>query len=171
MVPHLVIWLYAYYPFSSSFSYYRRGVLDPILLPSSPSRARRGKTKGPHSGYVYSIIGIAYECNLCSAGTTENEDDYSWEDDEDEATPPTATKPVQQKNEQDADLAASLTTLKANVETTDPKLLSEPQDSRRQSSEDSYDVVSSQVSTNGETKAEQATRAKEAEEDDDSDWE
>ena len=49
--------------------------------------------------------------------------------------------------------------------------MAEPQDSRRQSSEDSYDVVSSQVSTNGETKAEQATRAKEAEEDDDSDWE
>lgn len=68
-------------------------------------------------------------------------------------------------------MAASLSTLNANAERPDARLLAEPQDSRRQSSEDSYDVVSSQVSTNGETKVEQVAKSKEADEEDESDWE
>ncbi|KAK7692927.1 hypothetical protein QCA50_004566 [Cerrena zonata] len=107
-------------------------------------------------------------------GTTEKEDDFSWEDDEDEATSPTTTTQVVPQQlaiePGTADLAASLSTLKANAERPDANLLAEPQDSRRQSSEDSYDVVSSQVSNNGETKIEQAAKTKEADEDD-SDWE
>lgn len=75
--------------------------------------------------------------------------------------------------ERSSDLAGSLSTLKATSDKPDDHLLSpDLQDSRRQSSEDSYDVVSSQVSTNGETKVERTEKDKGSREDDaDSDWE
>ncbi|CAL1707756.1 unnamed protein product [Somion occarium] len=111
-------------------------------------------------------------------GTIENEEDFSWEDDEDEATSPTTAKPKLQDVkaegiERSSDLAGSLSTLKATSDKPDDHLLSpDLQDSRRQSSEDSYDVVSSQVSTNGETKVERTEKDKGSREDDaDSDWE
>ncbi|KAH9945664.1 hypothetical protein B0H21DRAFT_860657 [Amylocystis lapponica] len=98
-------------------------------------------------------------------GTVENDEDFSWEDDEDEATSPTtkASKPVQSA---DADSTATLvhpvpaTTLRP---ATVPRSgVSTPAaDSPRLSSEDSYDVVSSQVSNNGNVAETQAAPAKE----------
>ncbi|KAI0074383.1 hypothetical protein K474DRAFT_1626034 [Panus rudis PR-1116 ss-1] len=100
-----------------------------------------------------------------------NEDDFSWED-EDEDGPATAKPTTAEitKKDPSTDLSGSLSTLKVKPESS-PTASSPPQESRRQSSEDSYDVVSEQVSSVGDTKIETAEKEKAAQDESDSDWE
>ena len=83
--------------------------------------------------------------------TAENEDDFSWEDDEDESVDtketPTSANP----------LASSQHTLAPPRTTSTSEVLSLPSShaqSPRESSEDSYDVVSGNVSSTGAAEAE-----------------
>lgn len=105
----------------------------------------------------------------------EEDEDFSWEDDEDE---PTTAKPSGHTQESAQSLRASIDTLqpppasgRTSSEHSSPGT-SEAEASRRQSSEDSYDVVSSQVSTSGDlpqTKKQPRDGEEEEEDDDDDD--
>lgn len=106
-------------------------------------------------------------------GTTENEEDFDWESDDEDATPakPSTAEaiPAEAKPE-----AVPAPTAKASSTST-PATISP----RRSESEDgSYDVVSSQVSNNGEIREEEPGKAtakgqdkKDNDEDEESDWE
>ncbi|KAI1796439.1 hypothetical protein LXA43DRAFT_879974 [Ganoderma leucocontextum] len=83
-------------------------------------------------------------------GTTENDEDFSWEDDDEETVSPTVKLPTTPSPTVSADqpkvLAAPLVASATEVRS----LGSTPANlSPRQSSEESYDVVSSQVSNSG----------------------
>ncbi|KAI0775650.1 hypothetical protein BD413DRAFT_491465 [Trametes elegans] len=118
-------------------------------------------------------------------GTIDNEEDFSWEDEEEDATAPAAkavaqdavvsTAPQEASTESPAHLSASAAETRSRVSTPGNR-------SPRQSSEESYDVVSSQVSNNGaadggaektqaQTTIAEKTGEGEAEESEDSDWE
>ncbi|KAI0645409.1 hypothetical protein C8Q79DRAFT_964452 [Trametes meyenii] len=126
-------------------------------------------------------------------GTSDNDEDFSWEDedeDEDPASPtsklasqdqPTSSSEKSRFPESPEHLSASAAETKSRISTPGTQ-------SPRRSSEDSYDVVSSQVSNNGAAPAEPgadvtaAAKAKvapksgddsegEEEEEEDSDWE
>ncbi|KAE9411305.1 hypothetical protein BT96DRAFT_869971 [Gymnopus androsaceus JB14] len=91
--------------------------------------------------------------------TTENEEDFSWEDDEVEDGAATAV-PKNAETEEKSSAPAS----QVNTANTSP----------RRSSEESYDVVSGNVSVSGEREDEDEEKQKEkptAESDVDSDWE
>lgn len=91
--------------------------------------------------------------------TTENEEDFSWEDDEVEDGAATAV-PKNAETEEKPSAPAS----QVNTANTSP----------RRSSEESYDVVSGNVSVSGEREDEDEEKQKEkptAESDVDSDWE
>lgn len=122
------------------------------------------------------------------AGTHDNDEEFSWEDEDEETSPTTKAAPqdpaVSASNtppipeSQQAHLSPSTAATRSRVST--PGNLSP-----RQSSEDSYDVVSSQVSTSGAAeastdtvataKAAAARKSEEGggdqEESEDSDWE
>ncbi|TCD63044.1 hypothetical protein EIP91_006057 [Steccherinum ochraceum] len=115
-------------------------------------------------------------------GTMSEEEDFSWEDDEDEATSPTTAKPPASADGAAHSLRASIDTLQAprttgrdSSEQSSPRT-SDAEFSRRQSSEASYDVVSSQVSASGDSPAPPAKKGAQGEEaaddeEEDSDWE
>ncbi|KAH8108077.1 hypothetical protein BXZ70DRAFT_1060706 [Cristinia sonorae] len=103
--------------------------------------------------------------------TMADDEDFSWEDDDDETTSPTTAKSPSGEHA----LRASVDTLQAPrpsaplpSEQSSPRT-SEADYSRRQSSEGSYDVVSSQVSTSGElpSKLKNQVQYEEDEEDED----
>ncbi|KAJ3554965.1 hypothetical protein NM688_g2834 [Phlebia brevispora] len=112
-------------------------------------------------------------------GTTENEEDINWESDDDETADSTigAVPSAMDK------LAASQSTARmpkseASRETVMPTIptmtsvASTPAtNSPRLSSEDSYDVVSSQVSNAGDAKPAEGEKKEHDEDEDDSDWE
>lgn len=98
----------------------------------------------------------------------EDDEDFSLEDEEDESTSPTTVA-----TQVHGDLGASIDTLQAPLDTKTEGRSSEQSSprasgaeaSRRQSSEYSYDVVSSQVSASGDPPPRKES------EDEDSDWE
>ncbi|KAJ3830149.1 hypothetical protein F5880DRAFT_1517664 [Lentinula raphanica] len=103
-------------------------------------------------------------------GTMENEDEFSWEDDEvDEGSTSTSTAPKVPKIQgPDSELAVKKTSAPSSQvhtpATTSPRV----------SSEESYDVVSGNVSASGEGKEDEKKKKPEAAEDSsdgDSDWE
>ncbi|KAH9892830.1 hypothetical protein C8Q73DRAFT_648808 [Cubamyces lactineus] len=118
-------------------------------------------------------------------GTHDNDEDFSWEDEDEEATSPT-TKAAPQRaasgaagesesQESPAHLSASAAESKSRISTPGSV-------SPRRSSEDSYDVVSSQVSNSGaadagsegqagKNAAQKETEESSEEESEDSDWE
>ncbi|THH29941.1 hypothetical protein EUX98_g4231 [Antrodiella citrinella] len=121
-------------------------------------------------------------------GTMADDEDFSWEDDEDEAISPTTARAIPSSDGAARSMRASVDTLQAPrpidrlpSEQSSPRT-SDADISRRQSSEGSYDVVSSQVSASGDTPA-VAEKDKDDDEDDeeedddeeggeeDSDWE
>jgi len=111
--------------------------------------------------YFFRVYQIEHEEEIrrtLLAGSTQSEEDFSWEDDDDE--------PAKREAKQQSTEKKPRGTLSAPMSV-------EP--SPRVSSEDSYDVVSSNVSTSGEPpiKPSAATEAgkKEDESDGDSDWE
>ncbi|EKM54587.1 uncharacterized protein PHACADRAFT_175113 [Phanerochaete carnosa HHB-10118-sp] len=106
-------------------------------------------------------------------GTNENEEDIEWESDDEDTTPaePSAnesTKPAEPKNE-DKPVQAVKASSTSTPATTSPR--------RSESEDGSYDVVSSQVSNNGEAKEEEPIKEaakekkKKDDDDEDSDWE
>ncbi|KAI0915728.1 hypothetical protein AcW1_003754 [Taiwanofungus camphoratus] len=114
-------------------------------------------------------------------GTIENEEDFSWEDDEEDTTL-LAAKARSQPDVSTSDPAPERPSRLTAVNTTIKSRVSTPGDgSPRVSSEDSYDVVSSQVSNIGSASGtevkiekEDAAGAEEksaADDDADSDWE
>ncbi|KAI8993759.1 hypothetical protein BD414DRAFT_534871 [Trametes punicea] len=112
-------------------------------------------------------------------GTHDNEEDFTWDDEEDVASPTRASAPQEvaiSKAEQ-AESTPSAPHVKTSAVAEARSRISTPSNtSPRQSSEDSYDVVSSQVSNNGDAHKAKATaeRAQPAEGGDgseDSDWE
>ncbi|KAH9924895.1 uncharacterized protein B0H18DRAFT_955294 [Fomitopsis serialis] len=84
-------------------------------------------------------------------GTTEHEDDFSWEDDDDDApaTSPTAS-PAKLTNPSTSSPASAVPPNSAAAAST-PAASTPATASPRQSSEESYDVVSSQVSRTAST--------------------
>ena len=117
-------------------------------------------------------------------GTVDNEEEFDWESDDEETTSPT----IKSKPQPQATGSEELTpTAKDSVEDTPTMKASATStpvhvSPRHSESEDgSYDVVSEQVSNNGEGREEDLTASqdtakpklagKEAEEDEDSDWE
>ncbi|TFK54092.1 hypothetical protein OE88DRAFT_1624975 [Heliocybe sulcata] len=111
--------------------------------------------------YFFRIHQIEHEEELRRTllmGSTQNEEDFSWEDDEDE--PAKREAKLQPSEKKSTDTLTAPTSV-------------EP--SPRVSSEDSYDVVSSNVSTSGEAPAKpsgaEIGKKKEEESDADSDWE
>ncbi|KAM5533340.1 hypothetical protein V8D89_013014 [Ganoderma adspersum] len=112
-------------------------------------------------------------------GTTENDEDFSWEDDDEETVSPTARFPATPSPSVGAD-QPKLSVAPPNAAATEARSLgSTPANlSPRQSSEESYDVVSSQVSNSGtvdgsagKVKAVAKEAEKNEEEDDDDDEE
>lgn len=101
--------------------------------------------------------------NKCLA-TTDKEEDFSWEDDEGESTSPTAAGASQSSMQT---LASSQRTLAPRRTALTDECSSSLPVSPRLSSEDSFDVVSGNVSNAGDV-AEVPTKASE---DEDSDWE
>lgn len=113
---------------------------------------------------------------MISLGSVQNEEDFSWEDDEDEATSPKATALSPKPSPGEA-LTPVQTFQQSTVASTDPEKLSSPSSaphtptfaSPRESSEDSYDLVSSgNVSTSGDGRL---ADKKPVADDPDSDWE
>lgn len=117
-------------------------------------------------------------------GSIEQEEDIGWEDDDDEATSPTTTKPSrigsQQETKPDSTSQTTITQADTAAASTEQHLLapaaaSTPgSGSPRDSSEESYDMLSSSRTSNvGEPPVKVKERAKKAEEDEDSgsDWE
>ncbi|THH01130.1 hypothetical protein EW026_g1527 [Hermanssonia centrifuga] len=121
-------------------------------------------------------------------GTTESEEDFEWESDDEETTaskiPPSsaaeASEPSAQTVADSPSHSVEASTSRETLTASKASVVSTPATgSPRHSSEDSYDVVSSQVSNNGESKSEsepgQETRRKAKtgndEDGDDSDWE
>ncbi|KAI0675014.1 hypothetical protein C8Q78DRAFT_1010023 [Trametes maxima] len=123
-------------------------------------------------------------------GTTENDEDFSWEDEDEDPTSPTSKAALHDQPtsiSEKSKLPESSEHLSASAAETKSRISTPGTQSPRRSSEDSYDVVSSQVSNNGAAPAElgadvtSAAKAKVApksEEDDDeqegsedSDWE
>ncbi|KAI0356194.1 hypothetical protein OH77DRAFT_1423789 [Trametes cingulata] len=115
-------------------------------------------------------------------GTHENDEDFSWEDEEEDATSPT-TKAAPQDSAASAaehpERTEVPTHLSPSAAETKSRVSTPGNTSPRQSSEDSYDVVSSQVSNSGAAEAgaevPAAKGAKQTgeggEESEDSDWE
>lgn len=139
---------------------------------------------------------ISCSCLRPTGSIKEEDDDFAWEDDEDEAqTParadkpelpvPTAAKePAPQPATAAAAVAATLETPTKPATSHPPSQVATPANtSPRHSSEGSYDVVSSNVSNAGEIKPARPVDAKKAagsddedededdEDEDDSDWE
>lgn len=106
-------------------------------------------------------------------GTTESEEDINWESDDDDETANSpaggaAAPEPQPKSSRPPRLDASRETViaaKASVASTPAT------ESPRLSSEDSYDVVSSQVSNAGDAKPAEGEKKDNADDDDESDWE
>jgi len=101
--------------------------------------------------------------------TAANDDDFSWEDEEEEPSSPRTAKVASQDNKTpvaDTKQVPTLDSPPQEVAIPDASPF-DAHASGRQSSEESYDVVSSQVSNAGDSKPE----PKEAEDDDESDWE
>jgi hypothetical protein len=113
---------------------------------------------------------------MFSLGSVQNEEEFSWEDDEDEATSPKAT--ILSPKQPPGKTPHPLQTPQASALTpSDPEKPSSPSStphtpalaSPRLSSEDSYDLVSSgNVSTSGDG---HLTNNKPDTDDPDSDWE
>ncbi|TFY52348.1 hypothetical protein EVJ58_g10069, partial [Rhodofomes roseus] len=84
-------------------------------------------------------------------GTTENEEDFSWEDDDDEApAPSSASAPTKLAIPSGSAPASAVPPTSAAAAST-PTASTPATTSPRQSSEESYDVVSSQVSRTAST--------------------
>ncbi len=85
------------------------------------------------------------------AGTAAvNDEDFSWEDDDDDPTSPTTKiAPTQTSENAPPKQEASPALLSAPPSETKSRVSTPGHLSPRQSSEESYDVVSSQVSSNG----------------------
>jgi hypothetical protein len=115
---------------------------------------------------------------------TVDEEEFDWESDEEETTLPTSKEATSEKEVTETTKPKHDESIEAGAATgTKTSATSTPATSspRRSESEDgSYDVVSSQVSNNGEVKDEEPKKDKEdtktikeekEEDDDDSDWE
>lgn len=157
--------------------------MEAIFLPGAPGISGRTETQSSIARYV-ALRSILEQKSLRGyLGTVENEEDIDWEsDDEDTAAPSTKSKSVTPADPPSA--ADNAPVIEASEDKPAPKL-SAPStpatDSpRRSESEDgSYDVVSSQVSNNGEAKEEEHSARKDVaraskpdrDDDEDSDWE
>ncbi|KAF9222700.1 hypothetical protein BS17DRAFT_707797 [Gyrodon lividus] len=108
-------------------------------------------------------------------GTTENEDDFSWEDDEDEPASASSAKDSAAKSlaSSQRTLAPPRTMSATDIQSLPSSHAQSPVMSPRESSEDSYDVVSGNASNAGDAQgpAEHAQEAEDSEESEDSDWE
>lgn len=108
------------------------------------------------------------------SGTTESEEDINWESD-DESTDPVVTNASVSSTEFPTSTTITQLSVDSNRETvtaTKASVVSTPATgSPRHSSEDSYDVVSSQVSNNGDVKAAGEGSRKGDDDEDESDWE
>lgn len=127
---------------------------------------------------VLSFICIWVSFSQALPGTVDNDDDFSWEDDEDDASSPTTAKPSLPPTELIKSATPTTVTPASPTSSEDVDRLAAPKSAtsspevvspRRQSSEYSYDVVSSQVSNAGGSKTDETP--KDLEEDGDSDWE
>ncbi|KIK97134.1 hypothetical protein PAXRUDRAFT_825264 [Paxillus rubicundulus Ve08.2h10] len=114
-------------------------------------------------------------------GTTENEDDFSWEDDEDESATTSGAKDAAARSlaSSQRTLAPPRRTSVADVQSLPSSHAQSPAVSRRES-EDSYDVVSGNVSNAGDAQglveqtqaqAQEVENGKDSEDSEDSDWE
>ncbi|EIM81669.1 uncharacterized protein STEHIDRAFT_125184 [Stereum hirsutum FP-91666 SS1] len=119
-------------------------------------------------------------------GSIEQEEDIGWEDDDDEATSPTATGPSRNQSQQEeakseAPSTTAITAGDSAAPSTEQHLLAPATASTpgtgspRESSEESYDMLSSSRTSNvGEPPVKVKERARRTEDDDDdsgSDWE
>ncbi|KAH7888462.1 hypothetical protein F5I97DRAFT_2054997 [Phlebopus sp. FC_14] len=119
---------------------------------------------------VHQIEAEASKRKALLEGTTENEDDFSWEDDEDEATPSNASQgPHSALASSQHTLAPQKVASVTDVRSLPSSHVQSPVLSPPESSEDSYDVVSGNGSNAGD--AQGTVGKKDEEEDDDSDWE
>lgn len=117
------------------------------------------KRKALLEGMLLSIC--LYTLRLYILGTAENDEDFSWEDDEVEDGSTTAMPDSHQTLKPQAEGSSPASQANTSTET-----------SPRESSEDSYDLVSGNVSASGEGKEEEEkNKVSTAESDGDSDWE
>lgn len=144
---------------SSPFGIIQRAFLETLLFPSTSDSNRRGETEGSVAGYVNVLCKLPLRSYI--SGTAENDEDFSWEDDEGEDGSATAMPDSHQTLKPHAEGSAPASQANTSTET-----------SPRESSEDSYDLVSGNVSASGEGKEEEEKhKASTAESDGDSDWE
>lgn len=132
------------------------------------------------SGKLSSRVSLSYRSasfrllRLLPAGTTESEEDFSWEDDEEEVAPPpvqdAATTPLSKTVESDQSTVTEPSDSAAKLSASPSRARTPAEGSAHESSEESYDLVSSgNVSAAGEGKSSSKDDADDH--DGDSDWE
>lgn len=160
----------------STFLHDGGDILETILLPSLAGYPRRATAEGPLARYVIPNSSVVIPSYNSATGTQDNEEEFDWESDDDEATVQQKTEPTETATKATEEHTPSIEVpaAKASVAST-PATGSPPR--RLSSDEDSYDVVSSQVSNNEEAKEDDTkvtggkkTDAKDDDEED-SDWE
>ncbi|KAL4253467.1 BSD domain-containing protein [Abortiporus biennis] len=109
-------------------------------------------------------------------GSIANDEDFSWEDDDDEPSAPTSHKASNSEATLTKDSGPEPVSLTASNVITARAVAGNPstpeaQSPHRLSSEDSYDVVSSQVSNAGEPKEQAVKETEEEDGSSESDWE
>ena len=136
----------------------RGRVLDKVLFPRASNRSGRGATEGRARRWVL-LIPLSLRLLTCDdliAGPTDQDDDFSWEDDDEDAAPkaeasPTPTAPVLNRDKL--------------LGITDASGLMSPQPS-----DDSFDIVSSgQTSATGDASVTHVNEDGTSEGDDDDD--
>lgn len=102
----------------------------------------------PHVSVVHEAMFIQI------AGTNDNDEDFSWEDEEEDPTSPTSkSAPKEVMTAEPPTATESPVHLSASAAETKSRVSTPGNMSPRRSSEDSYDVVSSQVSNSGAAEA------------------
>lgn len=142
-----------------------RDILATILLPCPPNRTRGRKAQSFIATFVMLYLARCIRLTFY-LGSTESEEDFSWED-EDESTPSTAVqKSPAAVTTSPSENPPQTTTSAPPSETPTPATTSP-----RESSEESYDVVSSDnASAAGKGKREDK-KPGESDDGGDSDWE
>ncbi|KAF9565549.1 hypothetical protein CPC08DRAFT_683666 [Agrocybe pediades] len=112
---------------------------------------------------------------LLQSTTSENDEDFSWEDEEDDPTSPvtTGSKPTQSPTDTPRNVTTKDSEQKVTLAVPAAGLGTGGTSSPRVSSEDSFDMISANVSVAGDDKPTSTAKSKAAKEDDeaDSDWE
>lgn len=149
-------------------------------ISSANTRLNRTRKGGRHSWKVWiflSPLQSFVSTHTGTLGSVQQEEDIGWEDDDEEPNSPAATTgPSRTRSQREADKPESTTAPSTEQHLMAPAAASTPGTlSPRESSEESYDMLSSSRTSNvGEAPSkapEKVKKAEDEEEDSGSDWE